>query len=744
MILVGIGGKKIDFSSEYRIFFADKNPQMAAFDKIEKVYTKTDNVIFTIKANSGDLFNERHLRLIQELTKDAWQLPYSRRVDSLTNFQHSFAIEDDLNVIDLFEKDPSDYTNKEIESYKNIALNEPLISGKLISKDGKTTGINVLVNLPRKKMEETPEVANAARKLVDKYIEKYPDVSIHPSGFVFLNNAFVENSMQDMAKLMPLMFLVLLIIMIFFIRSFTATFCTLIVVILSALAAMTFGGWIGVLLTPVSAITPTIVLTLAVADSIHIILSLKKGMTNGLTKNNAIKETIRINFQPVFLTSITTIIGFLSLNFSESPPFWHLGNMTAFGIGAAFFYSIFLLPALLRILPIGFKKKKQIKESIMIKLASLVIKFYKPFLIISVLSTILIGVMIKKIEINDRFVQYFDQSISFRPDTEFMMRNLSGIYEIDFSISSKGSEQITDPGYLNKLEDFSNWLKVQPQVDHVFSVSDIFKRLNKNMHQDKESMYTIPDRQDMAAQYLLLYELSLPYGLDLNDRINIDKSSTRLTVTVKDLSTNELRAFKAKAENWLKQNAPDYMSSEGTSPAVMFSFISDRNIKAMVKGNIFSLILISLIILVFLKSIKIGLISLIPNLTPLLLGFGLWGLLIGQINMAVAFAFAVCLGIIVDDTVHFLSKYLRARREKKLEAPEAIKYAFDTVGNALVITTVVLIGGFLVLSQSGFQMNAYLGMLASIVIGSALFLDFFLLPPFLLLIEKLKNKEKEL
>ena len=123
---------------------------MATFDKIEKVYTKTDNVVFTIRANSGDLFNERYLRLIQDLTKDAWQLPYSRRVDSLTNFQHSYAIEDDLNVIDLFEKDPGDYTNNEIESFKNIALNDPLIAGKLISKDGKTTGINVLVNLPRK------------------------------------------------------------------------------------------------------------------------------------------------------------------------------------------------------------------------------------------------------------------------------------------------------------------------------------------------------------------------------------------------------------------------------------------------------------------------------------------------------------------------------------------------------------------------------------------------------------------
>ena len=114
--------------------------------------------------------------------------------------------------------------------------------------------------------------------------------------------------------------------------------------------------------------------------------------------------------------------------------------MTAFGIGAAFFYSIFLLPALLKI-SVGFKKKEQMKDSIMVKLASFIINFYKPFLVASILATILIGVMIKKIEINDKFVQYFDHSISFRPDTELMMKNLSGIYEIDFSISSKGQNK---------------------------------------------------------------------------------------------------------------------------------------------------------------------------------------------------------------------------------------------------------------------------------------------------------------
>ena len=744
VIAVGSGGKNLQFNTNYRVFFAEENPQLAAFDEIERVYVKTDNILFTVKPKQGDVFQPQVLKLLQELTKDSWQLPYSQRVDSITNFQHSYAVEDDLTVADLVERDGLQLSRAERDQIKAIAMNETLLVGKILSRDAKTTGINVLINLPGKKMEEVPEAANAARALIQKYQTKYPDIEIRPSGMAFMNNAFMENSMQDMMTLTPIMFCTLIVVAVIMVRSVSATFATLLVILFSAIAAMGFGGWMGFPLTPPSAITPTIVLTLAIADSIHIIMSMKKAMQAGKAKKEAIIESLRINFQPVFLTSLTTVIGFLSLNFSESPPFWHLGNMTAFGVAAAFLFSIVLLPALLAILPIRIKKKPDNHRSSMDRFADFVIKYSKPILVISMMITFLLSAMISKIEINDQFVQYFDESIAFRPDTEFMMKNLSGIYSIEYSVAGEGAEKITEPEYLFHLEKFTQWLRQRPEVDHVYSMSDVFKRLNKNMHGDDPSWYRIPESVELAGQYLLLYEFSLPYGLDLNDRININKSATRVTVTIKDLSTRQLRAFKALTEKWLQDNTPNYMHSRATSPSVMFAFISNRNINAMVKGNLFSLVLISSVIMLALRSFSIGMISMIPNLAPIAMGFGIWGALIGQINMAAAFAFAACLGIIVDDTVHFLSKYIRARREEKMTAREAVHYAFHTVGSAMAVTTVILIGGFMVLTQSGFQMNSYLGLLTAIVIGSALLLDFFLLPPLLIWLDDVSHKFKSI
>ncbi len=736
-LMLAAGGKHLYFDADYRVFFAEQNPQLAAFDEIERVYIKTDNILFTVKPNSGDVFQPKVLQMIQELTADSWKLPYAQRVDSVTNFQHSYAEQDDLTVADLVEGDPNRMGAAELSEIRDIALSEPILVGKLLNRNGNATGVNVLVNMPRTN-EAVLQAGAAARELVASYRQRYPDIELRPSGFVFINNAFVENSMKDMMKLMPVMLLVLLLVMMILVRSWTATFATLLVIIFSALAAMGFAGWMGFPLTPVNASAPTIVLTLAIADSIHIIVSMIKAMHAGMAKRQAIVEAVRINMQPIFLTSITTVIGFLSLNFSESPPFWYLGNTTAFGIGAAFVFSIVLLPAVLSILPVKIKAVAHNGNAFMEKLSDMVIKFRHQLLIACVLVTALAATMIDRIIVDDHFVRYFDESISFRPDTEFMMKNLSGLHTIEYSIESIGPGKITEPEYLQHLDQFTEWLRSQPDIDHVFSVTDIFKRLNKNMHGDDDSWYRIPQQNDMAAQYLLLYEFSLPYGLDLNDRINIDKSATRVTVTTDDTTSIEMRDIKARTEQWLKDNTPEYMHAEGSGPALMFAFISERNINAMIDGNIFCLLLISAIMIFALRSLGTGLISLVPNLMPLVLGFGLWGFFIGKINMAVAFAFAVCLGIIVDDTVHFLSKYLRAKREGGMDARTAIKYTFNTVGSALLSTTIILVCGFMVLAQSSFQMNSFLGMLVALVIVSALLLDFFLLPPLLILIEDIK------
>ena len=329
-------------------------------------------------------------------------------------------------------------------------------------------------------------------------------------------------------------------------------------------------------------------------------------------------------------------------------------------------------------------------------------------------------------------VDYFDQRVTFRTDTDFALRHLPGIYPIEFSVEAKGSEGINDPEYLSHLEQFTKWLRTQPDVEHVYSYTDIIKRLNKNMHGDDETFYRLPAERELAAQYLFLYEISLPFGLDLNDRINVDKSATRVTATLRNVNTERTRTFIKQAQTWLEANTPEYMWAKPTSAIVMFSFISQRNIESMLVGNGMAVILIAIVMMMALRSMRLGALSLIPNVLPILMTYGLWALLVGRIGMASAMVSATSLGIIVDDSVHFRTKYLRARREHGYDRPDAIRYAFRTVGLALIANSIILVAGFAFLAFSTFRINVEMGLMTAIAIAVALAFDFLLLPALLL------------
>jgi hypothetical protein len=343
-------------------------------------------------------------------------------------------------------------------------------------------------------------------------------------------------------------------------------------------------------------------------------------------------------------------------------------------------------------------------------------------------------------ELNDEFIKYFDETVDFRTATEFTTANLTGLYTVDYSLGNGETGGVNDPEFLRDVERFAQWFRAQENVLHVTTLTDIMKRLNKNMHGDDQDWYRLPEERELAAQYLLLYEMSLPYGLDLTNQIDISKSSTKLTVFMESLSSNALLAMERRAQQWLAENAP-HLQSAGASPAVMFAYIGQRNIISMLIGTSIALVLISLILVFALRSVKIGLISLIPNLAPAAMGFGLWGLLYGQVGLGLSIVAGLTIGIVVDDTVHFLSKYLRARREQGMNSQDAVRYAFHTVGVALLVTTIVLVAGFLVLAQSSFKLNSDMGLLTSITIALALLADFLFLPPLLMKLDR-KSQQK--
>jgi predicted RND superfamily exporter protein len=258
------------------------------------------------------------------------------------------------------------------------------------------------------------------------------------------------------------------------------------------------------------------------------------------------------------------------------------------------------------------------------------------------------------------------------------------------------------------------------------------------MHGDDPSLHKLPDSQEMSAQYLLLYEMSLPYGLDLNNQLNVDKSSSRIVATFKNMTSNELVILEEQIIAWFDVNAAMY-EADIASPSLMFAHIGQRNISSMLLASSIALVLISILLGFALKSWRYGAVSLLPNLVPAAIGFGLWGIFQGQVGLGLSVVIGMTLGIVVDDTVHFLSKYLHARREKGADAKAAVHYAFDNVGRALWITTFVLGAGFTVLAQSSFRMNAEMGMLTAMTIIIALVVDFLFLPPLLMAIDKKKS-----
>ncbi|MBP6011813.1 MAG: MMPL family transporter [Alphaproteobacteria bacterium] len=746
-LAAGYGAQYLTFSNNYRYFFGADNPQLQAFNELQNVYSKRDNLLVVIKPKSGRVFEPKLLQRIKELTEAAWKLPYVIRVDSITNFQHTTAQGDDLIVADLIG-DPAKLTPEELDRAKSVALNEPLILRRLISPDASTTGVNMTMLMPDDD-PKNPEARLAAAKtmaavgaVVDKFRADMPDATVALSGSVALSNAFSDAVAQDLSTLVPLMYVVVALLTWLLLRSVSAMIAVILVIGLSTISAMGLAGWIGFTLTPPSSLAPIIILTLAVADSVHILNSVFSYLRRGYSREQAIIESMRVNFLAVFLTSFTTAIGFLSLNTSDAPPFRDLGNIVTLGVITAWIYSITFIPAFLSVIPLKASGHADTEQAPgMAILANVVIKLRWFWLVAMTALTVYLGMQIPKIELNDQFVHWFDKSTEFRRNADFMIENLTGIMTIEFSVKSGEENGVTSPEFLKKLEGFQVWAMAQKHVVHVQSITDVMKRLNKSMNGDDPAFYRLPDNRQLAAQYLLLYELSLPLGLDLNDQINVDKSSARIVVTMGDVTSNYTRWFKTEGDKWVRTNIPSSSATEGASPGVMFSYIAQRNIESNILSIFIAFTLISLSLIIPFRSLKHGLVSIVPNAVPAILTFGIWYFLQGRVGMASAVVTSSSLGIIVDSTIHILSKYLRARREEGASPEDAVRYAFSTVGPALWVLTLMLVIGFGILALSPFEVNKALGQMTALAIACALIADFFLLPPLLIAIDRMSSRK---
>lgn len=748
-LLVSYGSINLHIESDYKIYFQEDEPQLVAHEEIQDVYTKTDNLSIMLRPESGNVFTPRVLGLIHQLSEQGWQVPYAIRVDSLTNFQNTTAELDDLLVEDLVIS-LDGLTDDKVGRVKSIALAEKQLVKRLVSLDGSTALINVSLELPTEvdpsasveqqtqqralRDSSYPEVVNFGRSLLAEYRLKYPDIEMHLAGVPVINHSFNEMARKDIGTLIPLMYALILVLLVVFFRSFGSVVSTLIVIACASAVSIGSAGWLGYALNTANVMTPTIVLTIAVCDAVHLLSVYLRGLSQQLSRQEAMSESLRLNLQPIVLTSVTTAVGFLTLNFATSPPFSQLGNMTAIGVIWALVLTFTLLPAVTMLITRS-RKPSETSDKLMLGFARFIILHRTKALIGSLLVAFGLMAMIPLNVIDDDPIAYFDKGVPYRDSMEFAIEHLPGVKDINFTLSCGEASCVTRPEFLNTLEDFQTFLATEPAVIHVDTYLDVIKRLNRSMNADQQAFYAVPERADLAAQYNLMYEMSLPYGLDLNNQLNLDKSETKVGVLVNNIINSELIALAERSHDWLKENhSPE--TKPGSSVSLMFAHIGENNIRSMLFGGVMAIIGVTITILIALRSVRYAVISIIPNSIPAFMAFGVWGLISGQVNMAVAMVFSISLGILVDDTVHFISKYRRGRRVKGLSKEQSIEYAFSNVGMALIITTVVLALGFALLGTSSFNLNAMAGNLTAITIVIALIFDFLILPPILMLLDR--------
>ena len=740
IIFIGLtqGVSKLTFNPDMETFFPESHPATALNADIDDTFLPTDNIVIAINGRGESIFKKETLNLVEVLTKKSWETPFSIRVDSLTNYSYVKSVEDDL-IVEPFIENALSLDNQFIKEREEIVVEEEAIYGFLISKDKQTTIISIVIDPPQPNKEKNLiTTVEFILEFLNRAKADHPELDIRLTGNPYQEYISPKMVQAEMPIVLPLMLLLIFLSVFFLLRSLAAVLSTFAVIFLTI--GSTFGsiGLMGNALNQMVITFPILIITLALADCVHLFSIYFQQRAHEKTTEESMKRSLELNLQPLFLTTITTCIGFLSFNILEVEPLRDLGNGIAVGVFLAFIFTIFFVAPMISFFTIKTPSSTQTQTDLAKKIAVFSLSKGKTFIwLVPAISFVLIA-LIPLNELDDNPTQmYSDRYTSFSPDTLWLDEKLGVTFPVSFRADSDNGS-VSNPQFLRSLDQFSIWLEQQNEVNHVTSLARTMKTLNKSMHGDEMSWKVIPNEQELSSQYLFFYEMSLPMGLDLNSSISQDRGSTKIAATLKDMTGNEYLAFNEKVKSYLNTNGLSDIISQPAGFRVVFSHMNRVIVNSLLLGVAIGLSIITLILGLFFRSTLFGFLSSFPNILPIGCAFGLWAILHGQVGFMVAVGMGSTLGIIVDFTVHLLSKYDLARREMGKSPEEAIYFSFEAVGFALIIMTIVLSLGFAVLHMVNFIPLHQFAQFSIIAFIVALLIDFFLFPNLLVKFDKRK------
>jgi len=723
------GMQNTALESTYTSILSEDDPYRAEVDQTRKDFPPTTSVLFVFQS-SGDVFNLEALRAMDALTTRYGEIDSAISVGSLMNRRLN-SVEAERYNRDYLVPDLTDLTEDDLDHVRILALRDEELTKSLLSPEGDMALATIKYKASVDDQPTRLAIAESVISLRDSLREDYPDVEIYALGGVLFELEGYNAQIKDSQLLFPLVVAIGVLLLWFCLKSLAYSLS------LFAIAFATIGltvgtyGWLQIPFNQISSLGPLVVLVIAIADGIHIVSIYAQGLHANLNRLEAMRNSLMVNFQPVTLATITTSMGFLSLNYSSSPGIYGFGNIVAIGVCWAYVVTLTLLPAIILLLPTNKVPKPLGVQKFINSVGRLVqekgnILFWSSAALIVFTLALL---PLNKVDF-DRF-SFVDEDSDFHHVMTALREKIGNDQSLVYSINSGEYYGITELAFLDQVDEFSRWLEDQPEASFVTSYTDLLRTLNKAEHDDDEAWDRLPEDKLQIIDYLVGYQLIQEIEPNLEPIFNTDYSSIRLVIGTSDLSNLQLIKFNDRIDRWIAGNIrPEYQVMHGDN-SILFARL-DRSISVeLMKGFTLSFVLITLTMLLGLRSVRYGLLSIMPNLFPATIVFGFWGLFIGELSPYILMLFSISIGLVVDDSVHILSKYIYARRDG--ESPErAVQYSLDKAGSAITITTLALaVGTFILVFSNTFHFQN-VALLLTPIIAVALLLDLLFLPPLLI------------
>jgi predicted RND superfamily exporter protein len=738
LILLSLPGFwRIETAFGPKIWFSGDDINIKNLDLFEGQFGSDESVIIGMKS-SQDLFSQEEIKVLFEITDRLWQVKDIVRVDSLANYHWSQALGDEIVTEPFLSLD--NLSDEVLVQKKLAALKHRTIPNYLLDSTGQTAILYAHL-IHRPDQESDSKVIN---QQINDLLSQYQTAgrTFYVTGQPTLNYRYQINSNHDIATLTPFMFALIFFYLIFSFRQLSGVLIPLTIILSTLVVVIGLTGYLNIKVNSLTMILPSIIIAVGIADSVHLMNSFYILFRRYGDKQRACQEAMIKNFWPVFLTSFSTAIGFFSLVPSDIVPIKTMGLLAGIGTMIAYYFSMALVMPLVLVLSIK-RPSKLVTE---IALPKHRINKYLLFLdnhngkviLCFVFCSIIALWLGLKNEINANPYAFFKKNDPISIANDFFQTTLGGATGPELMIDSEQSDGIKDPVFLQKVDQFQNWMKSLPYVNTSISIIDILKEVNQSLNRGDADFYVLADQQSAIAEQLFLYTMGLPEGMDLNNRVDLENRLLRVSLlwTLQDSKTS-LQAIgdieKKSQELGLKTLV--------TGKSALFQRMNDYVIQTFFSSIGFALLLISVMMIYMCKNLKIGFISLIPNVIPLMFGAGLLYLKGQTIDVGCAIVASVTLGIAVDDTIHLLLNYSTARKSG-LDSFEALLEVLSNTGLALILTTVILVTGFGVFIFASLIPNINFGLLSAQVLSMALVCDLVLLPALLLRFDRQNHSSK--